>query len=95
MRATVPTSTRWSPPPTSEPRAIRTTPNSPSVEAVRHQCPVAGLEDVEGQARPGEEHRGQREHAQAPVATAAQAPAARAAPAAERGPAAAALERRR
>ncbi len=30
MWATVPTPKRWSPPPTSDPRAMSTTPNSPS-----------------------------------------------------------------
>ena len=39
MRATVPTDTRWSPPPTSEPREMRTTPNSP--EAARQSATSA------------------------------------------------------
>ena len=63
IRAEVPTSTRSSPPPTSEPRVIRTTPNSPFLpEAVRHQRPVPLLEDVQRKGGAGKEHGGQREH---------------------------------
>ena len=55
IRATVPTSTRWSPPPTSDPRVISTTPNSPvrlrGSRAIR--VAVALLEHVEGQAASG------------------------------------------
>ena len=62
--ATVPTSVRMSPPPTSNPRSISTTPNSwaPSSRQSLHELAVAGLEHVQRQQRSGEQHRTQREH---------------------------------
>ncbi len=60
--------TRSSPPPTSEPRAMRTTPKRPSpARQSATRRPVAGLEDVQGQPGVGEEHRRQGEHAERPV----------------------------
>ena len=64
MAATVPTSKRSSPPPTSEPREMRTMPTALAREAVGDQCAVPGLEDVQGQPVVGEEHRGHGEHRQ-------------------------------
>ncbi len=58
MRATVPTSVRTSPPPTSLPRSIRTTPNSgTSSQAAGDEGPVAGLEDVQGKGHAGDAGR--------------------------------------
>ena len=64
ISATTPTSDRVSPPPTSLPRSIRTTPNScgGSVETVADQLLVSRLEDVKRQDHAGQQHRAQREH---------------------------------
>ena len=58
MRAIVPTSNRTSPPPTSLPRSMRTTPNSPSPSRqLPHHHPIARLEHVQRQHRVREQHR--------------------------------------
>ena len=65
MRATVPTSKRESPPPTSTPRSMSTTPKRPSPREARlDQRAVARLEDVQRQHRVREQHRAEREHRQ-------------------------------
>ena len=62
--ATVPTSQRMSPPPTSRPCEISTTPNRGSVvaHAVSYQRGIAGFEDLHRQILAGQQRRLQREH---------------------------------
>ena len=70
--ATVPTSVRTSPPPTSLPRSMRTTPNSPSPASQSStSARYRGSNTCSGQDERREEHRAEREHRQGRASSAA------------------------